>query len=73
MSHSSSELMPSRLAWGSPPNSLTTALVETDSSQTAGRMICEKTLRGEPMIFVKPTALCRASLLGTSSPSTKER
>ena len=72
-SRSSSWLIDSPLTFGSPPKSRTRRSVDFDSSQMIGRDIVAIALSGAATISEKPSARCRASRFGVSSPTTSDR
>ena len=72
-SRSSSSVICSRWAWGSPPSSRTTTSVERLSSQITGCDSRETRSIIGPSASEKLSARCSARRLGTSSPRTRER
>ena len=72
-SRSSSWLIDSPLCLGSPPKSRTRTLVDFDSSQMTGRESLAIALSGAATSSEKPSARCRASRFGVSSPTTRDR
>ena len=72
-SRSSSWLIDSPLTFGSPPRSRTSTSVDFESSQMIGRESVAIAFSGAATISEKPSARCRASRLGVSSPATSDR
>ena len=72
-SRSSSWLIASPLCFGSPPNSRTRTFVDFESSQMMGRDSFAIAFSGAATSSANPSARCRASRLGVSSPTTSDR
>ncbi len=72
MSRSSSVVTSSRSAFGLPPSSLTTPSVDFDNIQMIGRDSEAIRSRKGATYRDRPSARCRASRLGASSPRTSD-
>src|ERR1022692_2961184 len=70
-SRSSCSVITPRPAPGSPPNALTTRLVDFDSSQTSGRASVDIRSSSGAAASDTRSARCKASRLGASSPRTR--
>jgi hypothetical protein len=61
------------VAVGSPPNSLTSAFVDTDNSQITGRVSVANRSKGDVTANARVVDRWSARRFGTSSPRTKDR